>query len=413
MKRNVFSCGINNIKEVWLILKLLVLKSLELLARVFYRVDKNLVTLFSAGISGNNLIPILEALEKGRIRDCKFKVIELPEKPFESLWKKLVFNWYVIKWTAKSKVIVTTHGGKKLRKKTIHIELWHGFPTKKAGLMDKRVERYSYKPDVFCSYSDFGTVLRNACLGLAVSSYIVTGAPRNDYLLTEDGRKNLEKIFGVDLRTKRIVIFAPTFRFGYKDFVEGNKSYDNFFGFKEFDLQEFLRFLEENDIVFFLKLHPLEERFFLDHFKHFESECVKIIECEVLKREKTDFYKVLNGADLLITDYSSIYFDWLLLDRPVVFTPVDFKEYKDTRGGWLLDYDFWTAGPKCVDQGSLQREVKKSFEEPDYYRKERQLVLNLTHQYKDANSTKRVLQLIQKGLSGGACHEKGSNLRQF
>ncbi|MGJ8455173.1 CDP-glycerol glycerophosphotransferase family protein [Pseudothermotoga sp. U03pept] len=363
--------------------------------------DRNLVTLFFAGISGSNLMPILEALERGEIRDCKFKVIELPEKPFESLWEKFLFSWYVIKWRTKSKVIVTTHGGRKLRRKTIHIELWHGFPTKKAGLMDKRVERYSYKPDVFCSYSDFGTVLRNACLGLAVSSYIITGAPRNDYLLTEDGRKNLEKLFGVDLRTKRIVIFAPTFRFGYKDFVEGNKSYDNFFGFKEFDLQEFLRFLEENDIVFFLKLHPLEERLFLDHFKRFESECVKIVESEVLKRERTDFYKVLNGADLLITDYSSIYFDWLLLDRPIVFTPVDFKEYKDTRGGWLLDYDLWTAGPKCVDQESLQREVKKSLEEPDYYRKERQFVLNLTHQYKDANSTKRVLQLIEKALYRG------------
>ncbi|MDI6863630.1 MAG: CDP-glycerol glycerophosphotransferase family protein [Pseudothermotoga sp.] len=394
-------------------LKLLVVKFLEIVARLFCRMDKNLVTLYFLNYSGCNLNPLLEAYEKGEIKDCKFKVIELPEKPFESLWKGLLFRWYVIKWTAKSKVIVTTHGGKKLRRKTVHIELWHGFPTKKGGLMDKRVQRYDGKPDIFCSYSDFGTVLRNACVGLSIGRYVVTGAPRNDYLLTADGKKNLEKLFGMSLEGKRVVIFAPTFRFGYEDFVEGNKSYDNFFGFKEFDLRDFLSFLEENNVVFFLKLHPNEERLFLDHFKRFGSDRIRIIESAMLKRERTDFYKLLNGADLLITDYSSIYFDWLLLDRPVVFTPVDLKEYKETRGGWLLDYDFWAAGPKCVDQESLQREVKKSLEDPNCYRPERQLVLKLVHQYRDANSTKRVVQVIERALRGERLCEKSSDLRQF
>jgi CDP-glycerol glycerophosphotransferase (TagB/SpsB family) len=383
-----------------MVLKLLVVKFLEIVARLFCRMDKDLVTLYFLNYSGCNLNPLLEAYEKGEIKNCKFKVIEFPEKPFESLWKRLLFKWYVIKSTAKSKVIVTTHGGRKLRGNTIHIELWHGFPTKKTGLMEKRFQRWpGSKPDIFCSYSDFGTVLRNACVGLSISRYVVTGAPRNDYLLTADGKKNLEKLFGMSLEGKRVIIFAPTFRFTYyEDFVEGNKSYDNFFGFKEFNMQKFLSFLEEIDTVLFLKLHPNEEWLFVDHFKRFGSDRMRIIESAILKRERTDFYKLLNGADLLITDYSSIYFDWLLLDRPVVFTPVDLKEYKETRGGWLLDYDFWAAGPKCVDQESLQREVKKSLEDPSYYRPERQLVLKLVHQYRDANSTKRVLELIQKAL---------------
>jgi len=383
------------------VLKLLVVKFLEIVARLFCRMDKNLVTLYFLNYSGCNLAPLLESYDKGEIRDCRFKVIELPEKRFRSLWKRFVFKWRVIKWTTKSKVIVTTHGGKKLRRKTVHIELWHGFPTKKTGLMEKRFQRWhGGKPDIFCSYSDFGTVLRNACVGLPISRYVVTGAPRNDYLLTADGRKNLEKLFGVNLEGKRVVIFAPTFRLALDGFVEGAKSYENFFGFKEFDLQKFLLFLEENDVVFFLKLHPSEEWLFVDRFKRFGSDRIKIIESAILKRERIDFYKLLNAADLLITDYSSIYFDWLLLDRPVVFTPVDLKEYKETRGGWLLDYDFWTAGPKCVDQESLQREVRRSLEDPSYYRTERQLILKLVHQYRDANSTKRVLELIRKALRG-------------
>ena len=129
-------------------LKLLVVKFLEIVARLLCRMDKNLVTLYFLNYSGCNLAPLLESYEKGEIKGCRFKVIELPEKPFQSLWKRFVFKWHVIKWTAKSKVIVTTHGGKRLRRRTIHIELWHGFPTKKTGLMEKRFQRWhGGKPD--------------------------------------------------------------------------------------------------------------------------------------------------------------------------------------------------------------------------------------------------------------------------
>lgn len=40
-----------------------------------------------------------------------------------------------------------------------------------------------------------------------------------------------------------------------------------------------------------------------------------------------DLYEILPHTDLLITDYSSVYFDYLLLDKPIVFTPTDLGEY--------------------------------------------------------------------------------------
>ena len=61
-----------------------------------------------------------------------------------------------------------------------------------------------------------------------------------------------------------------------------------------------------------------------------------------------EFYETLNAADLLITDYSSVYFDYLLLDRPLIFVPVDLEEYIETRGYFwnlmmrgLLDQSAW------------------------------------------------------------------------
>lgn len=60
-----------------------------------------------------------------------------------------------------------------------------------------------------------------------------------------------------------------------------------------------------------------------------------------------DFYNILNAVDILITDYSSIYFDFLLLDRPIIFTPIDYEEYKHNRGFLLEPFDFWAPGDKC------------------------------------------------------------------
>ncbi|MEJ5230087.1 MAG: CDP-glycerol glycerophosphotransferase family protein [Pseudothermotoga sp.] len=382
--------------------KALVNKVLRCTARLLFRLDKTLIVILvhNEG-SGNNLVPILEALKNGKIQNCKVKVLEPQEQSARTLIQKLLSKWQTLKWVAKAKVLLSTHGcERKLRKRTVYIELWHGFPTKKAGLMDMRVQKYEGTPDIFCSYSEFGTVLRNACLGLSINRYVITGAPRNDYLLTSNGRRNLEELFDIDLEGKKVVIFAPTFRVGWQDFVEGNKSRDNLFGFQRFDLQLFIDFLKANNIVFFMKLHPNEEHFFVDHYKGFESKHIRVIDSLQLKQARIDFYQLLNGADLLITDYSSVYFDWLLLDRPVIFIPVDLKEYKETRGGWLLDYEYWTAGPKCVDQKTLQAEIKRCLEESNYYKEQRQFICNLVHKYKDANSTERVLQLIEKALGG-------------
>jgi CDP-glycerol glycerophosphotransferase len=70
-----------------------------------------------------------------------------------------------------------------------------------------------------------------------------------------------------------------------------------------------------------------------------------------------DAAALLRLSDLLISDYSSIFFDYLLLDKPIVFFPYDYEKYCSRDRSFLFDYEEYTPGAKCGDQETLFRTV--------------------------------------------------------
>ena len=298
----------------------------------------------------------------------------------------------------KSKIILSTNGFVAKSLKSRYIELWHGIPLKSMGLLDRslstsekrRILREFNMIDVIISYSPFYTTLLNACIGVNSEKFVITGAPRNDFLLLSNGVENLRKLTGRSIGKSKIVFFLPTFRKGFLNRTEG-VFLNGVFGIGE-DLNELNNFLEQNDIVLIFKPHPMEERFFKDFPR---SDRIIFIRNSDLEKNRIDLYELLNAADLLITDYSSVYFDFLLLNRPIIFIPRDLDEYRKTRGLLLEPYELWTPGPKVLNQKDLFKEILKSLSDPDYYADERERLKNLVHYYQDADSSKRVWEIVE------------------
>ncbi len=128
-------------------------------------------------------------------------------------------------------------------------------------------------------------------------------------------------------------------------------------------------------------------------------QCISTLTDSQLFEHGLDFYEVLSAADVLITDYSSVFFDFLLLDRPIIFTPSDQAIYKETRGFLLEPFEFWAPGPKSIDQISLQQTIHAELDEPQTYKEQRQTIRNLVHHYQDDQSSARVADLIAQQLS--------------
>ncbi|MDI6720706.1 MAG: CDP-glycerol glycerophosphotransferase family protein [Methanomicrobiales archaeon] len=165
--------------------------------------------------------------------------------------------------------------------------------------------------------------------------------------------------------------------------------------------ESFNKFLEDNDMLLVLKLHPSEEYNPLSQNQF--NQCnrnIVILKTERLVVNFTSIYEILPNFDILITDYSSIYFDFLLLNKPIIFLTYDFERYQQNRGFLLEPYDFWAPGPKVTTIEMLVEEIQKCISDPNYYKKERETVNNIINQFQDGNSCERVWKQIMDRTGG-------------
>ena len=99
-----------------------------------------------------------------------------------------------------------------------------------------------------------------------------------------------------------------------------------------------------------------------------------------------DPYPLLRYTDILMTDYSSVFFDFLLLNRPIVFTSFDRKEYVDSDASFYHDYDRVTPGKKCSDWNDVYEALGYHLDclegsRPDSYEAERHKVSKMFNDF--------------------------------
>lgn len=378
--------------------------------RVFFWVIRNVLPLFvisknkvifvSEDKSGCNSYALFRYLEKKSL--CYD--IELFENATYTNNDKIVQYVKKILKLSSAKVIVTTHGSVCLRG-IIEINTWHSPLFKSIGVMEnpsyKMKKQTSWSSvNIILSYSKLYSSLMNACILSNPYKYRITGAPRNDYLFNSDGRVNLNRIIGNKLNNRKVILFLPTFRLGYSK-EQGSKNLNNIFGFDSFNGVQFNDFLRKNNILFVYKLHPNEESYYKKYVDTMDSDVSFRLSNDLLSNHKFDLYEIINSADILITDYSGIYIDYLLLDRPIIFTPVDLDDYASSRDFLYGPYNEWTPGPKVVRQNNLEDEVLKLLGDSTYYKSHRSSIKKMMHQYFDNKSCGRVSDVINSLLDDG------------
>ncbi len=224
----------------------------------------------------------------------------------------------------------------------IKINLWHGVGNKRINYDNafdsvrhpKNLwERFKYFPRRLSDEKPSHYVLATSpimcrifarAFGVPAGHVIESGYPRNDYILGATLRNVYlpeEKRVHNDIVRRRkngekIIFYMPTFRDSESVFLD------------VMDLQAFHSFLMEYDLFFLVKLHPKSK--LRNDFEKIAYSNITVLD------EDADPYVFLGHADILVTDYSSVYSDFMLLDRPVVAFQYDYREYsRDTRGEYF------------------------------------------------------------------------------
>lgn len=212
------------------------------------------------------------------------------------------------------------------------IEVWHAAGAiKKFGNAVKRqypIKNYDY----VIANSDYWIKPYSLAFSVDESHVKVTGMPRIDHLFDEHYKEGVKERFFKqypELKNKKILLYAPTFRGNiYKGFQA-----------IAFDAEKVISSCDENTVLLY-KFHPLMQDCHL-------SENQRIIN---MNHENThDLFVV---SDALISDFSSIIFDYSILNKPMYFFVPDLKQYMN-RLGCFVDYEKEMPGPLCYNENEL------------------------------------------------------------
>lgn len=272
-------------------------------------------------------------------------------------------------------------------KRTV-INVWHGVPLKNIGLCENNISfikkayirlYHARNNTWFSSPSSKLTDIYSKSLGIKNGKIIILGQPRNDMLFKNiDFNKWLNKNNLIFPEHKKIIFYAPTFR-------EGKEI--KLFPFTDFDYTELDMWLNDNHYIIIIRLHQSDKTDISDYLK---SKRIFLFNEKVID----DIMEILSCFDLLITDYSSIYIDYLLMSKPVVFLPYDYEDYISDRG-LLFDYNEYTPGPKPVNFTDFKCEVTQLLQNKSYFSIERNKTNNFFNEVGDG-SCKRIVDFVTK-----------------
>jgi CDP-glycerol glycerophosphotransferase (TagB/SpsB family) len=196
----------------------------------------------------------------------------------------------------------------------------------------------------------FANVLIKAS-GFSADQLLVTGLPRNDFL-TAARPESVEFVARLRGDAKRLIFFMPTYRNSARGFMTQDGTETNtVLGLSEADAQQLHSWLEINHCKLIVKPHPMS----INSGKPFDDDAQwAMIDERALFKNGFGLYELLAQVDLLVTDVSSVYVDFLITQRPQILYFPDMERYKGTRGLLLDPLEEYTPGPIAQTFSELQ-----------------------------------------------------------
>ncbi|MGI6500927.1 MAG: CDP-glycerol glycerophosphotransferase family protein [Anaerostipes sp.] len=286
------------------------------------------------------------------------------------------------------------------RSETTYIQTWHGTPLKKLALdmdlldMDGSQDIKQYHDefrentktwDYLLAQNKYSQDIFRRCFAFEDKPILEGGYPRNDILIRRNSEKNivhLKKKLGLPM-DKKIILYAPTWR-DNETYGNGRYQFASKIDFKK--LQEEL----QDEYVFIVKYHYLvSDKIDWSPYKDFVYQF----------DETRDIALLYLVSDMLITDYSSVMFDYSILKRPMLFFAYDLEYYRENLRGFYFDFLEEAPGPISRTNDELIRDIREY--DSSKWKEKYEIFSNKYNKHEDGKAANRVIAVIDHAVIGG------------
>lgn len=282
------------------------------------------------------------------------------------------------------------------RRQGKYIQTWHGTPLKRMfldqdnfygrdpGYVD-RVKEASAQWNALVSPSPYATAAMQSSYGYKGPVYEL-GYPRNDVLRgpnTDEIRRNFRHRLAIPPE-QTVVLYAPTFR-DDQPTTRGRFAFD-----WPFDPEAFVERFGSN-VTLLLRTH------FLINTK---LEIPESLRSNIIDVSRVpDINELFLASDMLVTDYSSSFFDYSVLERPIIFFAYDLENYRDNLRGFYLDYEKDLPGPIATTAEILFDEIDKATSMTQVDREQLRSFARKYAPNDDGHAAKRVIERLLSNKS--------------
>ena len=289
--------------------------------------------------------------------------------------------------------------------KSLKVQLWHGIPLKKIKYDDKINENKHHNPfyngiksallfifpflndsfDLIISSSEEVTQRMASAFRVDPNKIIKTGYPRMDRILVpKDEQLNLINLRKDWSKFGTIILYAPTHR---KEGHGGASLFDSM------DFPKFNEFLSKNDAVMFIKSHYYHEINKNYVVNKLLSNIIYLTAGDV-----PDINNILPFVDVLISDYSGVLLDYLILDKPIIPTSFDLEEYTNTDRELYEDYDKTVMGINSNNWCEVQNSLQDIFSGNDGSLNARKEMATRFFKFSDTYNSERIIESVTNHL---------------
>ena len=293
-------------------------------------------------------------------------------------------------YLAVSKFVIITHSAplRTWRKSQVFIHTKHSASQLKSAVgAGEGKKRKDADVQLICGQDGWDRNLTGH--GYDEETMIRIGMPRLDLLYRH--KDCVSKLFPSNHFSKAIIAMET-----FKQSKKWNDSTDSIsYGLNmissEEELKRFDDFLVEKEVLLIIKPHPLQV---LDHIKIGELKNIRFITDQTLSENGIQLYELLENMDALITDYSSVYYDYLLLNRPIGFTLGDMETYKR---GFIIDNPLdEMTGEKIKNYDELETFINHLLSGQDDYESERTELIKRVFDHTDNKNCKRLYRFMRE-----------------